>query len=244
MKAPEAAGPQPSLNLVRFLPIAGVFLTAVTGAAWGVLFATSRSQALAVLAGLATLVYAGKEAGIPVGMAAGANAAVMGVFVLLTDTAATCFIYPPLHHAIRTLLPKQNWIGAYLRHVHERATTSRALVARYGTWGLFLFMLVPFAINGPLFGAILGRVMGLRARQIVPTLIAAIAVTTLAWTAIYGFSFPVVEAINPTLPKLITGAILVGVVGHGIWSMVQIRRHAPAPVPPEREEVPGPARNT
>ena len=220
--------------LVRSLPILGVILTVLTVGGWLLLLSRSLNQALAVLAGIGTLFYGGKEAGLPVGIAAGADPIMMGFFIFFADAAATCFIYPPLHYAIRKWMERPDFLGRYLRHVRDRGLERRGLVTRHGTLGLFLFMLVPFAINGPLFGAILGRMMGLRAFQIVPTLLVAIGVTTIAWTIIYALGFSVAESINPALPKLITAAILLFVLLNTIVSFVRMRRegHGKTPLDP------------
>jgi uncharacterized membrane protein len=215
----------------------GIVLTLVTVAGWLILLSRSLTQALAVAAGIGTLFYGGKEAGLPVGISGGADPIMMGFFIFFSDAAATCFIYPPLHFAIRRWMERPGFLGRYLRHVRDRGLEKRGLITRHGAFGLFLFMLVPFAINGPLFGAILGRMMGLRAFQIVPTLLVAIGVTTIAWTIIYALGFEFAETINPRLPKLITGAILLFVLLNTLISFYQMRREGhgktPEPVVPE-----------
>lgn len=208
-------------------------------AGWLALLGRSLTQAVAVLAGIGTLFYGGKEAGLPVGMAAGADPVLMGFFIFFADAAATCFIYPPLHHAIRKWMERRDVIGRYLRHVRDRGLERKGLVTRHGAAGLFLFMLIPFAINGPLFGAVLGRMMGLRATQIVPTLMVAVGVTTIVWTTIYAFGFAFAESINPLLPKLITVGILLFVLLHTAWSFHQMRggEQPKTPLPTPGNEV-------
>lgn len=226
----DTAPPNP---LVRSLPVLGVVLSLVTIGGWLLLLSRSLREALAVLAGMGTLFYGGKEAGLPVGISAGADPVMMGFFIFFADSAATCFIYPPLHYAIRKWMERPDFLGRYLRHIRDRGLERRGLITRHGTLGLFLFMLVPFAINGPLFGAILGRMMGLRAVQLIPTLLAAIAVTTVAWTTIYALGFSVAESINPALPKLITAAILLFVLFNTIVSFVRMRREGHGKMPLE-----------
>ncbi len=234
------AGPTTPNPLVRALPAVGIVLAVVVVAGWLILLSRSLNQALAVLAGMGTLFYGGKEAGLPVGISAGADPVMMGFFIFFADAAATCFIYPPLHYAIRKWMDRPDFLGRYLRHVRDRGLEKRGLVTRHGTAGLFLFMLVPFAINGPLFGAILGRMMGLRAFQIVPTLLIAIAVTTIAWTIIYALGFSVAETINPALPKLITAAILLFVLLNTIVSFWRMRREGHGKMPETVLEEPVP----
>lgn len=209
---------------VRYLPYGGIAILATLLVAWTILSSMSTSEGIAIAAGVGTMAYAGKEAGIPVGLAAGANPVTMAVFVFATDLAITLFAYPLLRFAITVWIERRGLIGAYLRHLRTAADRHRGFVLRHRTWGLLLFMLIPFAINGPLVGAVLGRLIGLRSSQILPTLIAAIAITTAGWSIVYTYGFQAAEAINPLYPKLITGAILAIVVAVGVVSILRARR--------------------
>jgi uncharacterized membrane protein len=215
---------RPTAAVVLYLPLAGALLALVTVVGWMLLWTQSKTAAFAVLAGLSTLFYAGKEAGLPVGIVAGAEPVTMGLFIFFADAAATCFIYPPLHVAIRKGMERPDFLGRYLRFVRDRGLERRGLISRYGTAGLFVFMLIPFALNGPLFGAVLGRMMGLRAAQIVPTLLLAIGATTILWTTIYSLGFSIAATIDDRLPKLIAAAIIVLVLANTLWSFHRMRR--------------------
>jgi uncharacterized membrane protein len=221
---PEPPKEPPTRNLVRYLPYAGVVLVTIGVFTLAIISRADAKLTLALLAAIGTMFYAGKEVGIPVGLAAGADPVLVGTYILIADVSFTCFAYPPLHYAIKTWMERPGLVGAYLRHVRKGADKHRGFVQRHRKWGLFLFMLVPFAINGPLVGAVLGRLLGMRARQIIPTLIAAIATTTLGWTAVYGFGFAVAQRINPVYPKFVAGAIILIVILVGSLSFLRARR--------------------
>lgn len=221
---PSAADPSRPAQFVKYLPYVGLAMVASLLVAWTVLTSMSAREGLAVAAGVGTMLYAGKEVGIPVGLAAGADPLTMAAFVLVMDLALTFFVYPALRYAITAWLGRPGILGAYLRHMRDEANKHRGFVMRHRTWGLFTFMLIPFAINGPLIGALLGRLIGMRSKQIVPTLVAAVALTTVFWSLVYTLGFQAAEAINPVYPKLITGAILLVVVTGGIVSYFRARR--------------------
>lgn len=219
-----ASAPEPPAAFVRYLPYVGLGVVAALLAAWTVLSSMSAAEGLAIAAGVGTMAYAGKEVGIPVGLAAGADPVTMAVFVFATDLAITLFVYPVLRFAITVWIERPGLLGAYLRHLRTEADRHRGFVLRHRTWGLLLFMLIPFAINGPLVGAVLGRLIGMRSKQIVPTLVAAIAITTVAWSIVYTYGFRAAEAIDPLYPKLITGGILAVVMSGGAVSILRARR--------------------
>ena len=53
-------------------------------------------------------------------------------------------------------------LGPYLARVHASAESQQGWVRRFGIAGLFLFVFVPFWMTGPVVGAIIGFLLGLR----------------------------------------------------------------------------------
>src|SRR5947208_2465477 len=74
-------------------------------------------------------------------------------------------------------------------------------------------------------GAILGRTMGLRARQIIPTVMVAIGVTTLGWLLIFFFGFALMAAVDPILPRVAAVAVFVFVLSHAAVSVYRVHRN-------------------
>jgi len=215
-----------SSGYVRWFPYVGLALAGTLVAALGIIRRENPREAVAILTGLAALFYAGKEAGLPAGIALGVNPVRMGLFVFFADVAFALVVYPPVHYFLepgRTHTRVYNWIFGPL---HAQADRHRRFVQRYGRVGLFLLMLVPFAFNGPLLGAILGRIVGMRARQIMPTLVLAIAVTTVFWTTVYGLGLDYLSQLHPDLPLVVTGTVLAVLTAFAIVSYwrYQLRR--------------------
>ncbi len=210
-------------KVVLWSAYAGIAIFLAVVATWVTRFHESPAAAKAVLAGIAALAYGGKEAGIPVGLAAGSSVWELGLFIFFADVAFALIVYAIVHFALDGWMRRDNAFGRFLRLSQERATRHAGLVQRYGPLGLFLFMLIPFAFNGPLLGAILGRLLGLAATRILPVMLLSIAVTTAVWSTIYAYGFAYAVSLSPSLPTfiagfalaLVTASLLVGFLWHG-----------------------------
>lgn len=186
----EAPPPRPPLpTLVKYLPLAGACALALSLFTLLVAFLYARDQVVPLLAATGTLFAAGKEAGIPTGIAAGGNPWLVGWFLFITDSAAVLFTYPFLHLAFDGVARSRRGLGSVVRSAQMRADKHRAKIDRYGPFGLFLYLIIPFAFNSPLLGIAIGRATKLRPAQIVWAVFGAIFATSAAWTVLYSFVF-------------------------------------------------------
>lgn len=233
MRARSSSG-----RLVASLVGAGLLIAAGVATAWYLLWRRDPGQAAAVAPAIATLFYAGKEAGIPVGIAGGADPVVVGLFIFFADVAFALVAYALVHHVFASWSGQQSRVGRFVRRTQARAAEHEGFIHRYGTAGLFVFMLVPFAFNGPLVGAVLGRLVGLSASRILPTLVAAIGVTTAAWTTIYAFGLAFAARISPSAPTVIAATVVAFGVAMALlsWLRPRMRRAEAAPDDLEPED--------
>jgi uncharacterized membrane protein len=210
-------------DFVKFLPLVGLGVTALEIVAWLGLRARDPDAAHAVAQGIGALFLSGKEGGLPTAISAGASAVEAGLYLFGADLAFTLFVYPPIHYAMFRWMEGRGFVARFLREAHVKAEKHEAFVDRFGAAGLFMFMLVPFVVNGPVVGAILGRIVGLSAVVIVPTLVVAIAFTFVLWTSIYGLGLGLAGTVDPTLPKFIAFSIVALLLAVGLVRFVRAR---------------------
>jgi hypothetical protein len=185
----EKAARPPLPRLVKALPVVATCCLLLSLGTLGTAFLYARAQVVPLLAAVGTLFAAGKEAGIPTGIAAGGNPWLVGWFLFVTDSAAVLFAYPFIHMAFDGVKQSRRGFGSFVRSAQMRADKHRKKIDRYGPWGLFTYLIIPFAFNSPLLGIAVGRVTGLRPGQIVTAVFGAIATTALGWTVLYSFVF-------------------------------------------------------
>ncbi|MBI2076907.1 MAG: small multi-drug export protein [Euryarchaeota archaeon] len=117
---------------------------------------------------------------------------VFGV-VVVQDLITTMWVYPVFYVFRKNQSGKQNFFGYFFAKMERRAQKHQAFIEKWGGWGIFLFMLIPFAVNGPLIGAIIGKLAGVRTRYILPAVVGSTAVSTGYWTLLWHFFRPQTE---------------------------------------------------
>lgn len=204
---------------LQLLPLLGAAIALAILVALGVLLASGSAQLFPVLIGLGALFYAGKEGGIPLGISLGGSPLLVGGSLLLADIAFTLMLFPFVLAGMEGVEKRVGFFGRLLRNARRRADRHRKVVDRYGVGGLFAFLLVPFAFNGPLVGAVLGRAAGLRPWHSLATVLCAIAVTTVAWTTFYavGLKGLHIDPVIPIMASLCFAVLMVGGSVYGAW---------------------------
>ncbi len=190
LPSPSAKPPRPPLPpAVKWLPVAASCAALLSAAMLAGAFWKAQGQLGPMLFAVGTLFAAGKEAGIPTGIAAGGNPWLIGAFLFTTDLAAVFFAYPFVHMAFDGVERGKGYFSSFVRSAQLRAAKHRKKIDKYGPWGLFLYLIVPFAFNSPLLGIAIGRITGLRPRQIITAVTGAVFVTAAGWTVLYSFVF-------------------------------------------------------
>ena len=95
--------------------------------------------------------------------------------VVTQDLITTKWVYPLFYLFRRKQTGKQNFFGYFFAKMERNAKKHQPFIEKYGGWGIFLFMLIPFAVNGPLIGAIIGKLAGVRTRNILPAVVGSTA---------------------------------------------------------------------
>jgi len=234
--APETLTPVPPLRpaqrrerWVRWLPALGACLLLLDAAWLGAMALAELDKAKPLLLTIPLLFAAGKEAAIPAGIAAGGRPILVFAVQALTDTAATLILFPVVHLTLDGLERRKGFLGKMLRSATKRAAKHRRLVDRYGVLGLYLFAIVPFAFNGPPICTALGRLAGLRAKQVVPVLVLAIATTAAGWSIVYAVGFSAIQHVNRWIPLALSLTITAGMLLASVVSTLRERSEdAPA----------------
>ncbi|HEX2066833.1 MAG TPA: small multi-drug export protein [Candidatus Thermoplasmatota archaeon] len=225
--APEERPPAALPPLVRLFPIVGAILALLTGGGLLWVYLERRAQFLPTFGSVGALFVAGKEGGIPLGLAAGGDPTLVAMAILGTDLAMTFLLYPLVHAAFDGVQRTRGLLGGMLRTAQKNARRHRKVVDRYGAAGLYLYMLVPFAFNSPLVGIALGRIAQLSPLLTMAVVSGAIATTTVLWTVLVAYGLGRLLHVGPWVPVAVSLGVTAGVLG---WGYVETRRqrHAEA----------------
>ncbi|MEA3191050.1 MAG: hypothetical protein QOD77_1632 [Thermoplasmata archaeon] len=207
----------------------GLGMLAAGIGAYGLLWALDQGEARAVLFAIGTFFVAGKEAGIPLGVTLyGGEPVTIGVALLWTDVAMTFVLFPFVDAAMDGAHRNKGIVGGMVRSTRRRAEKKRKLIDRYGGVGLFLFMLVPFGFNGPLVAMVLAHLAGLRPLPTMVAMLAAVTVTTAAWTVLFVQLEEFVGLVPGWLPLTVALTVAAIAIGTTIVEGMRERRREKA----------------
>ncbi|MFZ9126694.1 MAG: small multi-drug export protein [Steroidobacteraceae bacterium] len=136
----------------------GVLLLAIgIGLAW--LVAPEQAFTYIVMAGLNLSI--GRAAGMSFGYASGLGHEQVIPINMLIETVQVIVVYPLFALTWTHLIDTPRW-NALMGRMRAAATQHQGRVQRYGIVGLFFFVFTPFWMTGPVVGAIIGFLIGLR----------------------------------------------------------------------------------
>ncbi|ACL71719.1 conserved hypothetical protein [Thioalkalivibrio sulfidiphilus HL-EbGr7] len=113
----------------------------------------------AVMTGLNLVI--GRAAGMSFGYASGLGHAQVVPLNMLVESIHVLVVYP-LFALSWWQLVRLRALKPFFARMHQAASTRSGAVRRYGIAGLFLFVFMPFWMTGPVVGAIIGFLIGLR----------------------------------------------------------------------------------
>jgi uncharacterized membrane protein len=165
LKAPPAEPPAFRLRHFnsaegRILILAfGLVLLYVVGLAFGFLWAPDTAHVL--LGMTATNVLFGRAAGLSLGYAVGLGHEIVVPINMLIETILVVLFYPLFVFSWGHLLGLRA-LRSLMRRIQRAAEANRDKVQSYGIAGLFLFVLVPFWMTGPVVACAIGFLINLR----------------------------------------------------------------------------------
>jgi uncharacterized membrane protein len=178
----SGAGPWSSTE-GRILAV-GLGLTALMLITLGIGWLTQPEWTLvfAAMTGLNLLI--GPAAGMPFGYANGLDRAVVIGSNVLVETIQVLVLYPLFALSWRNLVDVRR-LRRVLVGMRRSAEASRPRVARFGMVGLFVFVFLPFWMTGPVVGAIIGFLLGLKPRQNLAIVLTATYAAIGVWALLF-----------------------------------------------------------
>ncbi len=225
--------PEGRLFVLGLLAIGLLFLELALAA-----LAFGRTPAQGLLSMVVVENFAGREAGIPLATQAGAPAWLIAQVSTLQDLAVVALAYPVFLYLLGRYHDRDNLVMRRLRRIERAAAQHQHFVDRWGAVGLYVFMIVPFLINGPLVGAVVGRLAGMHNRALVAPVFLATATAATAWSYGYDALYVFAARFDSRLPVALTGLILSAIILLMFvqeWREARQAGGAEAPLAPEEK---------
>jgi uncharacterized membrane protein len=126
----------------------------------------------------------GRAAGMSFGYASGLGHPAVISSNVLTETIQVLVVYPLFVLSWNNLVDVR-YMRRLLVTMRQTAEANQSRVARYGMIGLFAFVFLPFWMTGPVVGAIIGFLIGLKPRHTIPTVLAATYLAVAIWALFF-----------------------------------------------------------
>lgn len=103
----------------------------------------------------------GRAAGMSLGYASGLTHAQVIPINMLVETVQVLVVYPLFVLSWQQLIRLRS-LQSFVMRMHAAASARGGMVHKFGVVGLFIFVFMPFWMTGPVVGAIIGFLIGLR----------------------------------------------------------------------------------
>lgn len=185
----------------------------------------SADTARALITAVGTEMITGREGGIAVALSEGIPPPLAFQYSVTQDLGTALLVYPIFLHLIDHYHDRDNLLMRRLRRIEASAQRHQAYVHRWGPFGVFLFMLLPFLVNGPLVGLVLGRLAGIPTPYLLLPVAASTAVAAAAWVFLYDNMLTLAATVHPRLGSWIAFSIVgLILVAGAIDFLLQVRR--------------------
>ena len=139
----------------------GLALTGLMLLAFGIGWVLFPDSVLTYSAMTGLNLVVGRAAGLSFGYASGLGHAQVIPLNILVETTKVLVLYPLFVLNWRKLI-RVPWLQSFVKRMHSAAELRGDVVREFGIAGLFVFVFAPFWMTGPVVGAIIGFLIGLR----------------------------------------------------------------------------------
>lgn len=149
----------------------------------------------------------GRAAGMSFGYASGLGHAQVIPLNMLVETVQVLVVYPLFALSWRQLIRLRS-LQPFVVRLHAAAKSRGGPVQKFGVAGLFVFVFTPFWMTGPVVGAIIGFLIGLRPRVNLAVVLVATYVAIGVWGLLLNELNVWASTVNQFAPYLLFLAIL------------------------------------
>ena len=166
----------------------------------------------------------GRAAGMSFGYASGLGHAQVIPLSMLVETIKVLVVYPLFVLSWRHLITLRR-LQSFVTRLHHAAESQGGVVRKYGIVGLFVFVFGPLWMTGPVVGAIIGFLIGLRPWVNVAVVLSSTYVAIGVWGLLLNELSVWAATVNQFAPyALFLAIVLIAVVIH----LLSRRRVRPA----------------
>jgi len=190
----------------KILTVGVVSLLSYIGAIIGTyLFSTDDANNLLIMT--ATNFFFGRAAGISYGFSVGfGDLLIMSVNIVI-ELITVLLVYPLFVFSWEKSLDIA-WLKEFSSKVQTQRTKYSAFFEKYGKYGLFLFVWFPFWMTGPVVGAIIGFLIGIKHYHTMLIVLTGTSLAIVVWTYFLKEVMFLLEQLSVYAPHILLGVFI------------------------------------
>ena len=198
----------------------GLLLAALVFVAFGIAGHLYPEEVFPYAAMTGLNLFIGRGAGMAYGYAHGYSHVQVVPFNVLVETIQVMVVYPLFVLSTRQLI-QLHALKPFIIRIQHAAESQRGWVRHFGIAGLFVFVFVPFWMTGPVVGAIIGFLIGLRPLVNIVVVLVSTYIAIGIWALLLNELSDWAATVNEFAPYALVLAIVLIVVVMGLLH----RRH-------------------
>lgn len=123
------------------------------------------------------------------------------------ETVVVLLFYPVFVMSMRKLV-EFPWLKRVIENTHAAAERHHETVRRYGIFGLFMFVWIPFWMTGPVVGSVIGYLLGFPAWLTLTVVIIGTFMTLLGWAYLLSSLYTHAAIFGPWASFIIIGMLM------------------------------------
>jgi uncharacterized membrane protein len=192
----------------------GLTLTALMFLGFGIAGHLYPDKVLPYAAMTGLNLFIGRGAGMSFGYAHGYSHVQVVPFNILVETIQVLVVYPLFVLSSRKLI-ELHALKPFIARIQQAAELKGGMVKKFGIAGLFIFVFVPFWMTGPVVGAIIGFLIGLRPLMNIVVVLVSTYVAIGIWALLLNELSDWAATVNEFAPyALLLAIVLLAVVMH------------------------------
>lgn len=153
--------------------------------------------------------FGGRAAGVGICIMNELSLTVTIVYNFYIEVLIVCFTYSAFVLTLNNYI-KINWIEALTSSLMEKADKNKELIRKYGWIGIFLFVMFPLPVTGPVVGSAIGYLL----RMSVINNLSAAFLGTLAAIIVWTVGFDFLDHHIKTFQLVLIGIFSVVIISH------------------------------
>lgn len=130
--------------------------------------------------------FGGRAAGISLCVLNEMNMFLTIFYNFYLEVLIVCFTYSVFVLSISSYI-KARWVKLYALRLERKARKHKEKIAKYGWIGLFLFVMTPLPVTGPVIGSIIGYLLRMRLAKNFSAILLGTFAAIVVWTLFFDF---------------------------------------------------------